>query len=370
MSPILTYMPGLLVLILLVPLPRLLLAQISPASVERAQKFAQLAEEVAAMEFQSSVLRKVARLARPSVVHIQAEKTRSGSARRQRHGQVEEAGAGVIVAYGDGQYVITNRHVVKDAANHDITMQLSDGRKYQPINKWGDQDSDIAVMEIHGSDLIPARLGDSNELDIGDFVMAMGSPFGLSHSATFGIVSAKGRRNLELGNEQVRLQDFIQTDAAINPGNSGGPLMNLRGEVIGMNTAIASNSGGNEGIGFAIPIKMVMTIAGQLIDSKGQIRRAFLGVHLDRDFSVDDAARLGMSRPIGARLTAINSDSPAAAQLQIDDVITRFDDVLIEDDSHLITVVGLTSVGEQIEIELTRDGEPKVVTVTVGARQN
>ncbi len=357
------------ILCLLLPLPQTLQGQDELALIAREKEFAQLAEEVALLEFQSHILRKVARLARPSVVHIEAEKAKSESARYRSH--VEESGAGIIVAHGKGHYVITNHHVIKGANHHDITINLADGRRYQPNNKWHDPDSDIAVMEISGSSLIPARIGDSDQLDIGDFVMAMGSPFGLSHSATFGIVSAKGRRDLKLGDEQVRLQDFIQTDAAINPGNSGGPLLNLHGKVVGMNTAIASNSGGNEGIGFAIPIKMVMTIAEQLIEEQGKIRRAFLGVQLDRDFNPVDAARLGISQPMGARVSGVNNHSPAAAaQLQIDDVITRINNVHIEDDGHLINVIGLTPVGTEIEIELTRKGKSVVVSVVVDVRNN
>ena len=337
---------------------------------DRAREFDELADEVAAMELQSRILRKVARLARPSVVHIQAAKSSSISARYQQNGQIEEAGAGIVVPYRESNYVITNRHVIKDAKNKDITVRLYDGRKYQPSHKWHDQDSDVAVLNIEDAELTPARLGNIDQLDIGDFVMAIGSPFGLSHSATFGIVSAKGRRDLELGDEQVRLQDFIQTDAAINPGNSGGPLLNLRGEVVGVNTAIASNSGGNEGIGFAIPIKMVMTVAGQLIDNEGQLQRAFLGVHLDRNFSTEEASRLGLSRPLGTRITGINNHSPAAtAKLQVDDVITQFNGITIEDDGHLISVVGLTPVDTEVEIVVLRNGDPLTIQVTVKAKR-
>src|SRR6185503_4020578 len=150
-------------------------------------------------------------------------------------------------------------------------------------------------MSVAAPGLVPARLGDSGKLEIGDFVLAVGSPFGLSHSVTYGIISAMGRRDLELGDDGVPYQDFLQTDAAINPGNSGGPLLNLRGEVIGINTAIASNSGGNEGIGFTIPINMTMYVARQLID-RGSVAHAYLGVRLDMNFGPEAAAKLGLSR--------------------------------------------------------------------------
>src|SRR5205085_10072275 len=158
--------------------------------------------------------------------------------------------------------------------------------------------------------LIAARIGDSSKVEIGDFVLAVGSPFGLSHSVTYGIISAKGRRDLELGDDSVRFQDFMQTDAAINPGNSGGPLINLRGEVVGMNTAIASSSGGNEGIGFTIPINMVMIIARQLVE-RGTVIRAYLGVALDSKFGPATAMSVGLMRPRGTRVTRITPGSPA-----------------------------------------------------------
>ena len=155
--------------------------------------------------------------------------------------------------------------------------------------------TDVAVLAVSAPDLTAAPLGDSDRMEIGDFVLAVGSPFGLSHSVTFGIISAKGRRDLHLGEvDTVQFQDFLQTDAAINPGNSGGPLVNLRGEVIGINTAIASNSGGNEGIGFAIPVNMFMTVARQLIET-GKVTRAFLGVNM-----LEVGVRSGDGRRVGA----------------------------------------------------------------------
>ncbi len=164
-------------------------------------------------------------------------------------------------------------------------------------------------------------------------MLAVGSPFGLSHSVTFGIISAKGRRDLHLGDAELRFQDFLQTDAAINPGNSGGPLCNLRGEIIGINTAIASNSGGNEGIGFSIPINMFMAVARQLIET-GKVARAFLGVSLDAKFGPAMAAEIGLPGPMGAGVTAVTPGSPAeAARLQPGDVILEIDGTRVEDDT-------------------------------------
>ena len=176
-------------------------------------------------------------------------------------------------------------------------------------------------------------------VQIGDTVLAIGSPFGLSHSVTLGIVSAKGRRDLDLGEGGIRFQNFIQTDAAINPGNSGGPLINLRGEVVGLNTCIASSSGGSEGIGFAIPISMVMFVARQLVET-GAVSRAYLGVALDKKFALATAHGLGMTRPVGALVTGITPGSPAEEiGLLPNDVILEFDGEPIDDDDHLVSLV-------------------------------
>ena len=164
---------------------------------------------------------------------------------------------------------------------------------------WDDADTDVAVLAIEGSELVAATPGDSDRMEIGDFVLAVGSPFGLRNSVTFGIISAKGRRDLQFGNATVRYQDFLQTDATINPGNSGGPLCNLRGEVIGINSAIASKSGISERIGFAIPINMFLNVARQLIDT-GKVTRAFLGVSLESRYGPAMAAELGLPNPMGA----------------------------------------------------------------------
>ena len=183
---------------------------------------------------------------------------------------------------------------------------------------------------------------------MGDFVLAVGSPFGLSHSVTYGIISAKGRRDLELGVEGVRYQDFFQTDAAINPGNSGGPLLNLRGKVIGINTAIASSSGGSEGIGFTIPINIAMSVAKQLID-QGSVVRAMLGVSLDSRYDDALARELGLSRRVGARVNRVNPNTAAEeTEIQVGDVILMFDDVRIEDDDHLVNQVKLTPIGKKV----------------------
>ena len=332
---------------------------------ERQRLFAELAEDVEAFEKQSSILKRAVRLVKPAVVHIEAGH-REGD--RKSPENVEEAGSGVIVEIRSKFYVITNRHVIKDSIPGRIKIKLADGRLIYPTKVWADRGTDLAVMAITANQLAPAMLGDSEKIDIGDYVLAVGSPFGLSHSVTYGIISAKGRRDLLLGDDGVRFQDFLQTDAAINPGNSGGPLLNLRGEVIGINTAIASSSGGSEGIGFTIPINMAITVCRQLLEH-GAVSRAFLGVHLDSKFTPEMATKLGLPRAEGARVSGITPNSPAAhAELKVGDVITQFNNTRIEDDGHLVNLVSLTAIEKEISLVLYREGRPVSLRVKVGDR--
>jgi len=338
----------------------------TPAS--REALFAELARDVAALEQQGSVLKRVVRLVKPSVAHIEAKRDAEEGARGGRNSSADEAGSGVLIERNGKYYVLTNRHVVKYSTLQGIDVKLADGRILHPKQVWSDRATDIALLSVQGSDLVPARLGDAQKLEIGDFVLAVGSPFGLSHSVTYGIISAKGRRDLQLGDDGVIYQDFLQTDAAINPGNSGGPLLNLRGEVVGINTAIASASGGSEGIGFTIPINMVMLIADQLIEH-GVVTRAYLGVRLDAAFGPEAAAKIGLPCPEGARVTGITKGSPAeAAKIQIGDILLSYGGTRIEDDNHLINLVSLTPVNKEVEVRVLRAGKPLTLQVRVANR--
>ena len=264
--------------------------------------------------------------------------------------------------------MITNRHVIADAKLSAIQIQTHDGRFFGPTDIRTDRDTDIAVLYLSEKNLDVSRFGDSDDTELGDFVIAIGSPFGLNHSISTGIISGKGRRDLDLGSNGVRLQDFMQTDAAINPGNSGGPLLNLHGEVIGINTAIASNSGHNEGIGFAIPIKMVEHVATDLIDF-GKVRRGFLGVSLDSKYTPEKAKQLGLNIVYGARVTSITPGSPADfVDLKIGDVILKYNGCTIENDSHLVNEVNLTKIGQKIPVEYYRAGQRKKIVVTIQDR--
>ena len=312
------------------------------------------------------VLAKVAHLTTPSVVHIQ-------STRVVRGRKLEETGSGVLMnsSNASGVYVVSNRHVVEGSRPQDIEIRLSapDARVLKPKQVWMDRDTDVAVMKIDAPGLQPARWGDSDQLQIGHMVLAMGSPFGLSQSVTYGIISAKGRRSLRLGNgPDVLNQDFIQTDAAINPGNSGGPLIDMRGNVIGINTAIASNSGGNDGIGFSIPSNMARRVMEQLLKN-GRVQRAYLGVKLDPNFDAETAARFRLDRARGARIVEVYAQTPAArANLKIDDIVLTFDGVKVEDENHLINLVSLTDISRTVTLEVLREGRRINVPVKLGDR--
>lgn len=335
---------------------------------ERERLYEQAARDADLLEGQGRQLRRLTDLLRPAVVHIDATKPLA----RPRSGRTteDEAGSGVIAQISGVTAVITNRHVVNRSALEDIAIRLDDGRELKPKRLWSDAGTDIAVMEVDAEELQPARLADGDTVRIGDTVLAIGSPFGLAHSVTLGIVSAKGRRDLDLGDGNVKFQDFIQTDAAINPGNSGGPLVNLRGEVVGLNTAIASNSGGSEGIGFAIPIPMVMFVARQLVEH-GSVPRAYLGVTLDRKFDREEADRLGMVRPVGTRVEAVTRDSPAdLAGIRPDDVLLEFDGRPVEDDDHLMSIVSMTPLDSVVQLILFRDRERMTVRIKVASRRD
>jgi serine protease Do len=342
--------------------------QVRLSAAERERLYEQAARDAELLESQGRQLRRLTDLLRPAVVHIDASKPLT----RPRNGKLTEAeaGSGVIAQVSGITVVITNRHVVNRSTLENIAIRLDDGRELMPTRLWADAGTDIAVLQIEADDLQPARLADGDTLRIGDTVLAIGSPFGLSHSVTLGIVSAKGRRDLDLGEGNVKFQDFIQTDAAINPGNSGGPLVNLRGEVVGLNTAIASNSGGSEGIGFAIPIPMVMFVARQLVEH-GTVPRAYLGVALDKKFDQQEADRLGMLRPVGARVETITTGAPAdLAGIRPDDVILEYDGRPVEDDDHLMSMVGMTPLDSTVDLAVFRGRQRVAVRLKVASRSD
>jgi serine protease Do len=265
-------------------------------------------------------------------------------------------GSGFIVS--DDGYVLTNAHVI-DGADR-VTVRLSDRREYQAEVIGRDQQSDVALLKIEADELPSVRIGDSDAIEIGDWVLAIGSPFGFERSATQGIVSATGR-SLPDGT----YVPFIQTDAAVNPGNSGGPLFNLDGEVIGINSQIYSRTGGYQGLSFAIPINLAMDVVEQL-KTRGHVSRGWLGVSI-QDLNQPLAESFGLDRPAGALISEVIADSPAAAAgLQPGDVIVSYNGRELERSGDLPPLVGRTPIGENAMLTVLRDGEPREIEVAIG----
>ncbi len=268
--------------------------------------------------------------------------------------RAQGAGSGVIISK-DG-YILTNNHVVEGA--QEITVTLADEHEYKAELIGRDPKTDLAVLKINADkDLPSATLGNSESLKVGDWVVAIGNPFGLNHTVTSGIVSAKGR---VIGAGPY--DDFIQTDASINPGNSGGPLFNLKGEVIGINTAIIPQG---QGIGFAIPVNTAKPLIPQLVDH-GEITRGYLGVNI-QSLTPDLASALGIDNSQGALVADVVPDSPAEKSgILRGDIIVGFDGAAIKDSHELPVKVAATPVGEEAKVQILRDGQKKEITVKVG----
>ncbi len=274
---------------------------------------------------------------------------------RNPYQQRSSLGSGFIISK-DG-YVISNYHVVKDS--DEIIVRLNDRREYSAEIIGSDERTDIAVLKIDGKNLPTVNIGDSGKVKVGEWVLAIGTPFGFDHSATAGIVSAIGR---SLPNENY--VPFIQTDVAINPGNSGGPLFNLDGEVIGVNSQIYSRTGGFMGLSFAVPMNVTMEVYQQIIEN-GHVSRGWLGV-LIQDVNAELAESFGMSKPQGALVAKVLDDSPAAkAGLEVGDVITRFNGETIRYSADLPPMVGISKVGDALPVEIIRHGKAKTLRVTI-----
>ena len=274
-------------------------------------------------------------------------------------GEIEEfdaqsLGSGFIISQ-DG-FIISNNHVVRNA--DEVIVRLSDRREYKAKVVGTDEPSDVALLKIEADGLPAVRLGTGYELKVGEWVLAIGSPFGFDHSVTAGIVSAKGR---SLPRENY--VPFIQTDVAINPGNSGGPLFNLEGEVVGVNSQIFSRTGGFMGLSFAIPIDVAMDVADQLRE-KGRVSRGWLGV-LIQDVTRELAESFGMDKPQGALVARVLDASPAKrAGFEVGDILLSFDENTIERSSDLPPIVGRTRVGREVAVEILRGGESMTLRVT------
>lgn len=313
----------------------------------------------------------VVRTVAPTVVHIVAVKSRVRNEVTYRY---EESGSGVMVhdprgTGHPGTYVLTNHHVVQGAPVGMIKVTLNDGRVFQPERIWLDRQADIAVLKLTRDDLPTARLGDSDTVPIGTWVIAVGSPFGLTHSFTQGIISARGRHEQDLEADGVVNQDFLQTDAAINPGNSGGPLVNMRGDIVGINTAIASNGGGSEGVGFSIPINLAKWIMTQLI-TQGKVTRGALGIDQLENVNPEVAIRLGLDRPRGVLVQSVRPKSPAAeARIRAGDVVIKFNGVDIADYNQLINLLSMAPVGRAAELVVWREQATVSLQVVIADRE-
>jgi Do/DeqQ family serine protease len=280
---------------------------------------------------------------------------------KPRERQFQSAGSGVIVDAANG-YIITNYHVVENAS--EITITLLDDRTFTAKVIGSDEGADIALLQAKQPNLVAMPMGDSAHLEVGDFVVAIGNPFGLQHTVTAGIVSALGRTGIT---NPEGYEDFIQTDASINPGNSGGALVNLRGELVGINSAILSGNGGNIGIGFAIPVNMVKGVMDQLI-KYGQVKRGMLGVSI-YPVSPEIAKEYGLAESSGALVTAVAPGSSAEhAGIKTGDIITSINGVMMKRPGEVRNTIGMLRVGDKVDIGLLRDGKPQKIAALIMER--
>jgi len=279
---------------------------------------------------------------------------------KPRERQFQSAGSGVIVDAKNG-YIITNHHVIENAT--EITVTLLDNRSFPAKLIGSDPGADIAVLQVKQPNLVAMPEGDSSRLEVGDYVVAIGNPFGLQNTVTAGIVSALGRSGIN----PEGYEDFIQTDASINPGNSGGALVNLRGELVGINAEILTGNGGNIGIGFAIPVNMAKSVMDQLI-KYGQVKRGVLGVNI-YDVTPEIAKEYGLPDASGALVAGVAQGSAAErAGIKTGDIITSINGAPMKSAGELRNAIGMLRVGDKVEVGLLRDGKPLKVTALVSER--
>ena len=355
---------------------------LTPASfaLARTDPASTLTQDINLLERESKARAAIAKEASPAVVNVIVEKKASAEQtstpnlppsfndefmRRFFQGQfppqsrdpnIHGLGSGIIVA--SQGYILTNNHVVADADK--ITVKLPDGREFQAKRVGTDPATDVAVLKIDGKDFPVAKLGNSDEIEVGESVLAIGNPFGLDQTITAGIISAKGRSQVGV----AEYENFIQTDASINPGNSGGPLLNLKGEVVGVNTAIYGNSGGNMGIGFAIPINQARSVMKTLI-ADGKVVRGYLGVSI-QEVNPELAAAMNLAADQKVLVAGVGSDTPAAkAGLKQGDVILSFRGEHMPSVNALRYAVANVKPGETVPVEVLRDGKKVTLSVKI-----
>ncbi len=327
----------------------------------------------ATMPFNPNLVSDVAEKVTPAVVNITTRRTQKMGNRQRQHPLFRDffgrkgrmppqmgAGSGVVIS-ANGQ-IVTNNHVVEGADV--ITVTFADGREYKAKLKGVDKSSDLAFLQIKAKKLPFLKFGDSASLRLGEFVLAVGNPFGVGQTVTMGIVSAKGRANVGI----VDYEDFIQTDAAINPGNSGGALVNLKGELVGINTAILSRSGGAQGIGFAVPSNMVRPIKEQIAEN-GRVRRGWLGVAI-QDLTPELARTMTIKSKRGVLISDVMEGGPAhKAKLNPGDVVIRVNDKVTRNAAQLRNRIALTKPGSKAKLSIVREGKEKDIYVTLAEKK-
>lgn len=323
------------------------------------------------LQFLSDRFEAVAAKVVPAVVSVEAVKPPKQNTSATAGGKtrpVEESGSGVLIKVEGrpGYFVLTNNHVIAQARTDQITVHLADGRIFRPGQVLSDPETDIALLSLDGAVNLPtATLGNSDNAKVGRWVLAVGSPFGLNQSVTHGIISARDRGQVSLGNT-IRIKEFLQTDAAINPGSSGGPLVDLNGEVIGINTAIASHNGSNSGVSFSIPINLAKRVIYQLVN-QGQVQRGYLGMQLATLLEPNEALKLGLDRVTGALVEKVYPETPAAsAGLQANDVILQLESVPIRSENHLINLISNLPAGQRVRLQVWRQKQLVSLEATVG----
>ena len=339
--------------------------------------------EIANLQALSGAFRAVAKVARPAVVHIRvgggtlvdsvtdddirdfAKQLGISEEQARRLLEQQTGGAGSGIIFDESGYILTNNHVV--AGRDEIKVHLYDERTYDARLIGTDSKTDVAVIKIDAPDLHALKLANSDEVQVGDWVIAVGAPFGLTQTVTHGIVSATGRTRVE--GVSILYQNFIQTDAAINPGNSGGPLLNLFGEVVGVNTAIATHGEGNAGIAFTIPSNMARNVAEQLISS-GEVARGWLGISMRIEPLTDEFVEIfKLPRPRGVLIERVLADSPAQqAGIQVEDVIVAVNGEAVSGPDYFRSVIADLGPNESTTIRVIRDGKETEVSVRL-ARQ-
>jgi serine protease Do len=333
-----------------------------------------LAVAAAPLEQLSAVFRGVVETAGQSIVHIEATQIKSvnptGRSGRSVKMQIEESGSGVVTNIAKKQVVLTNRHVVEGIDLNAIKIMTRDRRLLTPVRMTTNEDFDLAVIEVKETLPVAASFGDSEQVQTGDIILTIGSPFGLDRSLSMGIISAVNRRSIPGSSGQAPNVGFFQIDAAVNPGSSGGPMLNLRGEVLGLVTAIATQGGGHDGIAFVLPAKFVLRVAEQLVRN-GSVVKPLIGVGFEpeAEFSPVKHQKIGLDRLIGAKIRQVQPDSPAsAAGLRVGDVILSFDAVEVEDDTHIVNLVAQSEIDKPVKLSVLREGQMIELTITPTAQ--